>query len=463
MGPRVTMVGGGSTHWTPTLLVDFANSPALKDAEVTLVDTAPETLAPMVELARHIAAARGIGLTARAAGGLEEGLEGAEFVLTTLSVGGFDSMACDIEIPYRYGLRQPVGDSVGPGGIFRSLRSVPVMVDIARAVERVAPAALLVNVSNPLTALCRAVNRETAVRAVGLCNELVGLSFALSLLFDVGFDRIDPVVAGVNHLPLVTSLTLDGRDGLALLRDLLERPGDRVDEPLWMNPPAPMHWRKRSTGDKWTKGDVLANLSVKLELFRLTGILPGSADTHVSEFFPWFLTPRSDFGRDWGVHHYGMAGHRADKERDVANLALLSGSTRIPGLPSGELVASLLEGLVSGESRHLPVNLPNTGQVANLPSDVVVECIGVADDAGVRPRDTTAVTGVLAGRLEQVVASQELTVEAALTGSRDLVLESMLCDPLASALPYEDVVSMTDEMLAATAPWLPQFERSATR
>ncbi len=457
MGPRVTMVGGGSTHWTPTLLVDFANSRVLQDAEVTLVDTAPESLPPMVELARHLASSRSIGLTARAAAGLEDGLEGAEFVLTTLSVGGFASMAHDIQIPYRYGVRQPVGDSVGPGGILRSLRSVPVMVGIARAVEHVAPDALLVNVSNPLTALCRAVTRETSVRAVGLCNELVGLSFVLSLLFDVGFDRIRPTVAGVNHLPLVTALDLDGQDGLGLLRDLLEDPGPRADEPIWMDPPAAMHWRKRSPGEKWTKGDVLANCALKLELFRRFGILPGSADTHVSEFFPWFLTPRSDFGRDWGVHHYGIAGHVADKQADEARLAGLLTSEEIPRWGSGELVATLLEGVVSGEPRDLPVNLPNTGQVANLPAGTVVECIGVADGAGVRARDTVEVTGVLAARLAEIVASQELTVEAALAGRRDLVLEAMLCDPLASALPYEDVVSMTDEMLAATSPWLPRF------
>jgi alpha-galactosidase len=458
---RVTMVGGGSTHWTPTLLVDFANSRALEDVEVTLVDTAPSTLPPMVELAGRIASVRGIGLQASAAGSLEEGLEGADVVLTTLSVGGFASMACDIEIPYRYGIRQPVGDSVGPGGIFRSLRSVPVMAGIAQAVERIAPDALIVNVSNPLSALCRAVSKETSVRAVGLCNEMVGLVFVMSLLFDAGFDRIDPVVGGVNHLPLVTALSIDGQDGFAMLRDLLERPGDRADEPIWMDPPAAMHWRKRSNGEKWTKGDVVANCALKFELFRRFGVLPGSADTHVSEFFPWFLAPRSDFGRDWGVHHYGMAGHLADKDADNAGLARLQAATEIPQWGSGELVATLLEGLVTGKPRPLPVNLANAGQVTNLPPGVVVECMGVSDGDGVRARDTATVTGVMASRLDQVVASQELTVEAALSGSRTTVLEAMLCDPLASALPYEDVVSMTEEMLAATAAWLPRFGATA--
>lgn len=457
MVPRITLVGGGSTHWTPTLLVDFANSPVLRDARVTLVDTDPATLPPMVDLAAQMAASRGIGLSAVAAEGLEEGVEGADAVVAALSVGGFASMALDIEIPYRYGIRQPVGDSVGPGGIFRALRSVPVVVDIAKVVERVAPDALFINVSNPLTALCRGVTKETSLRAVGLCNEMVGMTFVLSLLFDVGFNKIDPVVGGVNHLPLVTSLTIGGEDGFEMLRTLLEDPGPRADEPVWMNPPAATHWRKRSPGEKWTKGDIIASSALKFELFRRFGVLPGSSDTHVAEFFPWFLTARSDYGRDWGVHHYGMAGHMADKERDNVHLAELRASDEVPVLPSGELVATLLEGAVSGEEQVLPVNLPNTGQVEGLPEGVVVECMGTSGSHGVAPRDVTAVPGVLGRHLEAVVASQEVTVDAALSGDRGKVLEAMALDPLAGSLPFEDIVAMTDQMLAATAGWLPRF------
>ncbi len=457
MPARITIVGGGSSHWTPTLLVDFANSPALQDATVTLYDADPLTVPPMVKLADHIAERRGIALSAVAADELDRAVDGAQIVLTTLAVGGFGAMTPDVELPFRYGVRQPVGDSVGPGGIMRSLRNVPVVVEIAQAVERVAPDAWLVNVSNPLTALCRGVTKETSVRAVGLCNELVGMTFVLSLLFDVGFDRIDPVVAGVNHLPLITSLTIDGADGFEMLRTLLERPGSRADEPIWMDPPAAMHARKRSTGEGWTKGDIIASAAIKFELFERFGVLPGSADTHVSEFFPWFLTPRSDFGRDWGVHHYGMPGHQADKRADIANVKALLAADEIPGLPSGELVATLLEGLLGGEDRHLPVNLPNTGQVRDLPEGVVVECIGTSGPQGVGPRDVTAVPGVLGRQLERIVTSQELTVEAALEGDRTKVLEAMLLDPVAGALAYEDVVEMTDAMLAATAQWLPRF------
>jgi alpha-galactosidase len=207
----------------------------------------------------------------------------------------------------------------------------------------------------------------------------------------------------------------------------------------------------------WTKADILANNKVKFELFRRFGVLPGSSDTHVVEFFPGFVTAASDYGRDWGVHHYGMHGHQADKADDDAEMAELLAAEVIPKWPSGEFVASLLEGLVTGEERAIPGNIPNTGQVENLPDDVVVECMVVAGAGGVRARDRALVPSFLGEHLRRVVTSQELTVDAALSGDRAKVLEAMFADPMAGALPFEHVVAMTDELLAATSPWLAQF------
>ena len=457
MTPRIAIIGGGSAHWTPRLLLDFVNTPSLAESHVVLMDTAPESLPPAQALADHIISISKAGLQTTTTTELDAALDGAQFVITAYSVGGFDAMRHDLEIPERYGLPQPVGDSVGPGGISRALRSVPVTVAIARAMENRCPEALLVNVSNPLTALCRAVTRETSVSAVGLCNELVGLTWAMSLLFDVGMHEVDPVVGGVNHLPLVTALRIGGSDGFSMLRSLMEQTVTELDDPIWMDPPAGSHWRKVSTGEKWTKGDVLANNRLKLELLRRFGVLPGSSDTHVAEFFPWFVTEASGFGDDWCVHHYGIDGHRADKEEDEADLASLSVAEELPPWSSGELVAPLLDAIVSDKERHLPVNVPNTGQVVGLDHGPVLECMGVVNAAGVTPRDRVQVDSVLGECLRRIVYSQERTVEAALTGDRTLVLEAMLTDQMAGRLPYEHVVAITDELLAATAPWLDQF------
>lgn len=457
MVAKITIVGGGSTHWTPNLVADFAGTASLEDAEIVLHDVNPASLPPVCRIVENIVSKRRIGMKVRSTTDLAQALDGAEFVIAALSVGGFASMVHDIEIPARYGLRQPVGDSVGPGGINRALRSVPVLLEIARQVERSCPDAIFINVSNPLTALCRAVGVETQVNTVGLCNELVGLQFWLSLVFDAPMHEVDPVVAGVNHLPLVTTLRIGGDDGFEMLRDVIENPGQLEGQPLWMDPPPQSHWQKLDPSRGWTKADILASNRLKLEFFKTFGVLPGSSDTHVAEFFPWFVTPLSDFGRTWGVHQYGIAGHRSDKAADDEWAAQLEKGEEIPEwMISGELVAPLVSAIVERRSTALPMNLPNDGQVKDLPSGVVVECIGSVHDGRIEPRDVAS-AGAAAVHLSRVVASQELTVEAALAGDRRLVLQAMFADPVAGSLPFEHVSSMTEEMLLATSAWLPQF------
>jgi alpha-galactosidase/6-phospho-beta-glucosidase family protein len=457
MAPRVTIVGGGSYHWAPRLLADFANTESLVAADIVLHDLDADRMKRMEDLGRDIARKRAIPMQVRAEPDRKAALDGAQFVITAFSVGGFDSMQHDIEIPQQYGIRQPIGDSVGPGGILRALRSVPVLLDIARDVEAVAPDAWLVNVTNPLSALCRAVTKATKVKTVGLCNEWVGCSWMLSLLFDCGMHEIDPVLGGVNHFPLATSLRAGDDDGFALLRAVLSDPEEAAEQPIWMDPPPAAHWAKIAPADFWTKLDVIANNRVRLECFWRFGVLPGSGDHHAVEFMPGFVHPTNDYGQEWRVHHYGMAGHRKDADDDIAFYEEMRDDPDVTRMPSGELVAKLLHGIVSGEAQQLPVNLPNAGNVDNLADDAVVEIMGVADNSGVRGRDRTAVPGIMGEYLRRINVAQEWTVEAALSGNAELVLEAMLADPLAAQLSYENVVAMTGDMLAATARWLPQF------
>lgn len=457
MSARVVLVGGGSYHWTPRLLCDFANTPSLADAEVVLHDPDRERLRRMAELGEVIAARRGIGLRTVAAPELEAAVRGADVVVTTLSVGGLDSMRHDLEIPARYGVRQPIGDSIGPGGIMRALRSIPVIVDIARRVEAVAPQAWFVNVSNPLTAIGNAVARATTrLRSVSLCNEWVGATFVLSLALDCGLDDLDPVLAGVNHFPLATQLRVRGEDAFARLLGLMDDPAARA-EPIWMDPPEAMHWTKVSPEPHWTKGDVVENNRVRFEALRRFGVFPGASDHHTVEYVPGFVHPGNDFGRNWGVHHYGIDGHRAEAAADVAHYEAVRAAPDVTMLPSGEIVAAVLDGLVTGVERVLPVNVPNAGNVTNLDDGRVVEVMGVVDGTGARGRDRATVPGVFGEWLRRVDVVQRWTEEAAITGDRALVLEAMLADPLASQLAYDDVVALTDEMLTATARWLPQF------
>jgi alpha-galactosidase len=457
MSPRIVIVGGGSYHWAPRLLCDLANTPSLTGSEVVLHDLDTERLKVMEELGGEIARRRGIALTTIAEPDRKRALVGADFVITCFTVGGFDSMQHDIEIPQRFGIRQPIGDSVGPGGILRSLRSVPVLLAIARDVEAIAPDAWFVNVTNPLTALCRSVTRETTVKTVGLCNEWVGATFNLSLALDCGMQDLDPVLAGVNHFPLATELRVNGEDAFVKLRALMDDPKRAAEEPIWMDPPPLMKWTKVSPAPHWSKLDVIANNAVRFEILRRFGVFPGSGDHHSVEFMPGFVHPGNDYGSDWRVHHYGMEGHRADAVADVDHYEAVRDATDVSRMPSGELVATLLDGIVTGKPRSLPVNLPNEGNVTNLPDRSVVEIMGVADGSGVHGRDHATAPGIMGEFLRRINVVQEWTVEAAITGDRTLVLEAMMADPMAGQLAYDDIVTMTDEMLDATASWLPQF------
>jgi alpha-galactosidase len=303
VGAKITIVGGGSYHWAPRLLCDFANTPSLTDARVVLHDLDEDRLKLMEALGRDIAAKRGIALETIAEPDRERALTGADFVITCFSVGGFDSMQHDIEIPRRFGIRQPIGDSVGPGGLMRALRSIPVALEIARDVEKLAPDAWLVNVTNPLTALCRSITRETSVNTVGLCNEWVGATFNLSLALDCGMNDIDPVLAGVNHFPLATELRVKGEDGFALLDALMADRDRAAHEHIWMDPLEDMHWIKTSPAEHWSKLDVIENNRVRFEILRRFGVFPGSGDHHSVEFMPGFVHPGNDYGEGWRVHH----------------------------------------------------------------------------------------------------------------------------------------------------------------
>jgi alpha-galactosidase len=457
MAPRIVVIGGGSYQWVPKLLVDLANTPALHDAELVLQDIDPEPLPRMLVLVEHIAGLRGIGLSATTTTDQRAALDGADYVVVTISTGGFASMRHDLQIPERYGIRQSVGDSVGPGGITRALRNIPVFLDIARDMEELCPDAWLLNLTNPMTTICRAVTRSSPITTVGLCHEVTIMQFTLSLLLDVPFFAITPTVAGVNHLPLVTALDVDGDDGLTLLRELLADAEARAGEPLSMAFPEGLGHEKVSEGPDWTKGDLLAANRVKLELFTRFGVLPAAGDRHVVEFFPGFLTEESGWGRRWGVELTDIGHREWWQGRHIADMEAMLASDEVSSMPSGEMVAPVIVCHEEDRAGWFPLNVPNAGQVPDLPGDVVVESMCTVDGDGVRGRDDASLPPAVAEELRRVSASQELTVDAAITGDRDAVFAAMLADPLAGRIDYDALGEMTDELLAATRQWLPQF------
>ncbi len=454
MAPRIVFIGGGSYQWTPKLLLDIAETASLANAEIVIEDIDPAPIPDMVDLVHHIASVRGVGLTATGTTDQVAALEGADFVVVCISTGALDSMYHDIAIPERFGIRQSVGDTVGPGGILRGLRNIPVMLSIARDMERQCPNAWLLNLTNPMTTLTRSVLARSAINAIGLCHEVTITQYSLSMVLGCDMRAMDLTVAGVNHLPFITRIDIDGDDGLARLRALLDDPA-ALAAPLVV--PGTTGHEAVSAGGEFTVGSLLASNRVKVELFDRFGVLPAAGDRHLVEFFSGFLTEASGWGSRWGVELTSMDDRRAWLAHYRKEFAQLRAATKIPRTPSGEMVHTIIDAMVRDRARHLPLNIANHGQVPDLPPDVVVETMVTVDGNGARGRDATPLPLVLAEQLRRISAEQELVVEAAVSGDRSMVLDAMLLDPLASRLDYDEMARMTDEMLSATAPWLPQF------
>jgi alpha-galactosidase/6-phospho-beta-glucosidase family protein len=288
-------------------------------------------------------------------------------VLLSIATGGLDATVLDLEIPARYGVVQTVGDTVGPGGLFRGLRNIPVVVEIARAMEEYCPHAVLLNLTNPLTVLTRAVTRATSIKAVGLCHELFSTLGMLSKMFDAPEEAINARVAGVNHFIWVTDVSVHGRD---VTEEVFRRiSGGEA--------------REISRSDAAEDTDPYVNTwGFRTELCRLYGYLPAAGDRHVCEFLPGYLRDEKERERlDLRVTTVDVRRERLTSDRETVR-RMIRGEEPIPTGRSREEISDIMVAMWTGEDSVNIVNLPNAGQVRDLPLGAVVETYGALNGAG---------------------------------------------------------------------------------
>ena len=436
---RICFVGGGSYQWTPKLLTDIALT---KDLSGTIVlhDVAPAPMEEMQRLGRKIVAAAGADFTIETSSNLAEAMRDAEFVIVTITTGGLEAMRKDLDIPLRYGIYQSVGDTVGPGGWSRALRNVPIVVGIAKTMEQVCPNAWMLNLTNPLTVLTRSVYKTTKIKAMGLCHELQGVRGGMMRMFGNQPEDYEMKVAGVNHLIWLLDLKIDGKDGFEMVREY-EKSGKAV--PLRSTSGA----HRAPFQDRW---------KVKLSLLERYGYLPAAGDRHVAEFFPYFLTEENGAGEDYGVllttieNRYDML-HASQAQVK----AMVEDREPIPLDHSPEESADIIAAMVNGRPFRAIVNVPNTGQIDNLPRDAIVETLAEVGATGVNPIGVGALPGGVLNTVHPHAVNQELLVDAALTGDRQLALQALLGDPLVQ--DYKSAPKLADELMSAHAELLPQF------
>lgn len=436
---RICIVGGGSYNWSPTLLRDIAACKSLSGT-VVLHDLNPVALEEIQQFGRKLMAAAKADFAIETSTDLKDALKGAEFVLVTITTGGLEAMRQDLEIPLKYGIYQSVGDTVGPGGLSRALRNIPVVVGIAQAMEQVCPDAWMLNITNPMTCLTRAVCKATRIRTIGLCHELFGVRSTLMKMFDAKVEDCEMQVAGVNHLIWLLDLKIRGQDGLAMVREYLAQ-GKAI--PL----KSTSGGHRAAFQDRW---------QVKLALFDAYGALPAAGDRHVAEFFPYFLTDAANQGADFGVlltaieDRQAIAGEARERVQ-----AWIRGDLPLILERSHEEVIDIIAAVASGGSLRTIVNLPNRGQIDNLPRDAVVETMGMVGATGAHGISVGALPPGVLGTVYPHVINQELIVDAALTGDRHLALQALLGDPLVRDL--RTAPRMLDELLVAHKEYMPQF------
>ncbi len=434
-------MGAGSVVFTRGLVADLLRRHW--EADLALVDVDARAMAVADALVRKMLDAAGATgrVTIRATTDRRQVLPDATAVIATIGVGGRRAWEQDVLIPRRRGLFYPVGDTVGPGGTSRALRMIPPTLAIARDVEELCPAALFFNYANPMTPICRAVRKHTRIGVVGLCHGVFHVAKYLAEALDADPSHLRYTAVGVNHLTWFTEIRVDGRDAMPQLRDVADkRLASRCGGQANPADGDPFSW----------------------ELFRLTGAFPAVLDRHVTEFFPQSFRTGAYYGRKLGVDAFSFEETIASGDRSFTHMEALGLGTK--PLPaefleslSGEheQVLDIIEAIRQDRGEIYSANLPNSGQVPNLPAGAIIEAPAVADGAGLRHLAQPPLPAALAGTLATRLMWCETVVEAAVEGSRDKLVQALMLDGCVDSL--EAAGQLADELRSAHAQWLPQF------
>jgi alpha-galactosidase len=440
---KITFIGAGSVVFTRNLCSDILLTPALQDCTISLMDIDAVRLERSRKLVQALIDKRGLKACVEATLDRREAVRDARFVITTFQQGGLDAYALDINIPRKYGVEQCVGDTLGPGGVFRGLRTLPVLLDLCDDMDDLAPDALLLNYVNPMAVNCWAVADGTGRPHVGLCHSVQGTSEMLARWIDVPYEEVSFLCAGINHQAFFLDFRRGMEDIYPLIWEAIEREEVVDEEP------------------------------VRTDLMKYFGYFVTESSGHASEYVPYFrktpsmvtdeLSPRFKNKHDYWFDFARTGGylrHCLDRvslaEKDFQQL--IEGIKDLPTQRTHEYSSYILEAVETNNPARINGNVPNRGLITNLPEGCCVEVPCLVDANGVQGVFVGNVPTQLAALNRTNINVQELTVEASLTGDRDAVHHAVMMDPLTAAVcTLPQIHAMVDEMLEAQAQWLPQF------
>lgn len=443
---RIAFMGAGSTIFAKSILGDCMYEPSLQGGEFALYDIDPDRLresALMLRTLNHnVNQDRATITTHLGPDQRRNALRGARYVVNAIQVGGYDpGTIIDFEIPKKYGLRQTIADTLGIGGIFRVLRTAPVMLDFACDIAEVCPDAWLLNYTNPMAALCMVMQQHTPVKTVGLCHSVQVCTRHLLEQLDLAESvrRVQWKIAGINHMAWLLEITDNGKD---LYPEIKRRAFARQDAAL-TDPAAP----KRNM--------------VRIEIMRRFGYYVTESSEHMSEYVPYFIKSQypeliEKFRVPLDEYIRRCIGQIEEwkKQRDaiVANPDLTHKRTN-------EYGSRIMAAMETDEPFRFHGNVLNTGLITNLPRKACVEVACIADRNGVTPTYVGDLPEQLAALNRTNINTQILTVEAAITRKRDKIYQAAMLDPHTGAeLPLDKIVALCDDLIEAHGQWLPKFD-----
>ena len=428
---KIVIVGIGSASFGPKTLGDILARPELSGSELWLVDIAQQALVPMTALAAKMNQHWDSGVQIHSSNDLAEALPGAEHVISMLESSRDQLWQLDMQIPHKYGVMQVLGENGGPGGLSHTLRTAPLVLEVAKAMEKHCPDAWLLNYTNPVPRICRAIAKYSTIKTIGFCHGIGGTIKTIAQILNMEPEMLDVKAAGLNHFHWVLDLrnNQSGEDLYPLLR-AREQEFEPEKRHLWS------------------------------DLFRRFGYFPFPSDDHIGEYLP-FMHVREFAGwkkydHDHWLLHWDGENRRQHMWDDIE--AMIDGGKSLDTLKGGSgerAIPTLLALRDNRNSYELALNIPNQGYIGNLPTECIVEVPASVSGFGVNGLSIGALPTAIAGLCNTQVYVAELAVDAAITGDRSIALQALLADPVINDIEIAEKI--LNDYLSAHAAWLPQF------
>jgi alpha-galactosidase len=432
--PKIAYIGAGSGVFARQVITDILEVDGLDSGEFALVDINERRLDLSRRLVSKLVERSGKDWKVTSSTERRDVLDGVDYVVNSIEVAGLANVRHDYDIPLEYGVDQCIGDTIGPGGIFKALRTGPAWLDICEDVARLAPKAIVLNYTNPMSILTLAAIRHTGLEVVGLCHSVQGTSWQLSQYLDVPYRELVWECAGINHNAWFTKLEHDGEDMYPRLRE------------------------------RALQAEIYERDPVRFEVMLHLGYFVTESSGHFSEYVPYFRK-RPDLLAKYARGGYlGESGFYANNwprwraEQDAAVEAMLAGEREIPSGRSAEYASTIVQAHTLGKPRVIYGNLRNDGLVTNLPDGGCVEVACLVDKRGLQPCAFGPLPEQVAALNRQHMAVHELVVQSLLERDREKARHALMLDPLTAAVcSLDEISAMFDEMWAAQAGHLRAF------